>query len=44
MLKFKGLERKWVHLLVKTEDYFDCYELFVGMSRAIMQLNIILLD
>ena len=44
MLKFKRLERKWVHLLVKTEDYFDCYELFVGMSRAIMQLNIILLD
>ena len=44
MLKFKGLERKWVHLLVKTEDYFDCYELFVGMSRAIMELNIILLD
>ena len=44
MLKFKGLERKWVYLLAKTEENLDCYELFVGMSRAIMELNIFLID
>ena len=43
MLKYKGLECKHVILVVKPDQCFDNYELFVGMSRAIMDLKIILI-
>lgn len=44
MLKYKGLECKHVILVVKLDECFDNYELFVGMSRAIMDLKIILIN
>lgn len=41
-LKYKGLERKHVVLLFEN-DKLDAYELYVGMSRAICDLEIVLI-
>jgi hypothetical protein len=40
ILKFKGLERKHVHLVVKEPSYKNMYELYVGVTRAIFSVEI----
>ena len=44
ILRYKGLERNKVILAIKCEDYFNCFELFIGMSRTIMSLELLILD
>ena len=44
ILRYKGLERNRVILAIKCEDYFNCFELFIGMSRTIMSLELLILD
>ena len=44
ILRYKGLERNKVILALKCEDYFNCFELFIGMSRTILSLELLILD
>ena len=48
MLKYKGLECKRVILVIEeSEDFFDAvgqFELYVGMTRAIAELRILVLN
>ncbi len=44
ILRYKGLERNKVILAIKCEDFFNCFELFIGMSRTIMSLELLILD
>lgn len=44
ILSYKGLEKKHVILVMNNRDPLDKFELYVGMSRAIYDLEILLLD
>jgi len=43
ILRYKGLESKNVILIIKNENYVDKYEIYIGMTRAIMSLHILIL-
>lgn len=44
ILTYKGLENHHIILALKKEDYFKCFELYIGMSRAIVSLELLILD
>ena len=44
ILRFKGLESKHVILILNSRTYIDSYELYVGMTRAIVDLKILILE
>ena len=44
ILEFKGLESRHVVLAVHCESYSNTFELYIGMSRAIQSLSILILD
>ena len=44
ILKFKGLEKENVFLIVNKPSEINRYELYVGITRAITNLEIIILD
>lgn len=43
-LKFKGLESKFVFLICRDINEFNFYELYVGITRSIFQIQILLID
>jgi len=44
ILRFKGLESKNVILIIKDSALLDKYEMYIGMTRAIMSLEILILE
>lgn len=44
ILKFKGLEKKNVFLVISKPSVFNKYELFVGITRAILNVEINIVD
>lgn len=44
ILRFKGLESNHVILVLNSRTYIDSYELYIGMTRAIDALKIIILE
>lgn len=44
ILAYKGLENKHIILLVNNRNEFDRFELYIGMTRAIYDLEILILD
>lgn len=44
ILKFKGLERKNVFLVISKPSELNKYEMFVGITRAILNLEIIIVE
>ena len=44
ILSYKGLETKHVLLVLNNREEIDKFELYVGMTRAMFDLNILLLD
>lgn len=44
ILKYKGLESKHVVLLLNAREYVDKYELYIGLSRAIIDVKILILE
>ena len=44
ILSYKGLENHHIILALKKEDYLKCFELYIGMSRAIMSLELLILE
>ena len=44
ILRFKGLESKHVILVLNSQTYIDSYELYIGMTRAIVDLKILVLE
>lgn len=44
ILEYKGLESRHVILALCCESYFNTFELYIGMSRAIQSLTILILD
>lgn len=44
ILEFKGLESRHVFLVLYCESFFNTFELYIGMSRAIQSLSILILD
>lgn len=44
ILRYKGLEKEHVILAVKCEDFFNCYELYIGLTRAILSVDILILE
>lgn len=44
ILRFKGLESKHVILVLNSRTYIDRYELYIGITRAIMDIQIIILE
>lgn len=44
ILRYKGLEKEHVILAVKCEDFFNCYELYIGLTRAILSVNLLILE
>ena len=42
ILRFKGLEKKNVYLIIQKPSELTKYELFVGITRAILNLEIII--
>ena len=44
ILSFKGLENHHIVLIIKKEEYLKCFELYIGMTRAIVSLNLLILD
>ena len=44
ILSYKGLETKHVILILNNRESIDKFELYVGMTRAIFDLEILLLD
>ena len=44
ILTYKGLENHHIILALKKEDYFKCFELYIGMSRAIVSLELLILE
>ena len=44
ILEFKGLESRHVILALYCESFFNTFELYIGMSRAIQSLSILILD
>lgn len=44
ILRFKGLESKHVILVLNSRTYIDNYELYIGMTRAIIDLKILIME
>jgi hypothetical protein len=44
ILSYKGLENKHVILLLNKREYIDSFELYIGVTRAIEDLEIIVLE
>ena len=44
ILEYKGLESRNVTLLLYCKGYFDTFELYIGMTRAIQSLTVLILD
>ena len=44
ILKYKGLEKKNVYLIITQPSEFNTYEIFIGITRAILNLEILILD
>lgn len=44
VLRFKGLERENVIIATKNDALFDCFEMYIGMTRAISRLQILTVD
>lgn len=44
ILRFKGLESKHVILVLNSRTYIDSYELYIGMTRAIIDLKILIME
>lgn len=44
ILSYKGLENHHIILALKKEDYLKCFELYIGMSRAIVSLELLILE
>ena len=44
ILKFKGLEKKNVFLVISKPSELNKYEIFVGITRAILNVEIIIVD
>jgi hypothetical protein len=44
ILKFKGLEKKNVFLIISKPSDINKYEIFVGITRAILNLEINIID
>lgn len=44
ILKYKGLESKHVILVLNSRTYIDSYELYIGMTRAIIDLTILIME
>ncbi len=44
ILSYKGLENKHVILLLNKREYIDSFELYIGVTRAIEDLEIIILE
>ena len=44
ILSYKGLETKHVVLVLNNRETIDKFELYVGMTRAMFDLEILLLD
>ena len=44
IIRFKGLESKHVILVLNNRTYIDSYELYIGMTRAIIDLKILILE
>lgn len=44
ILSYKGLENHHIILALKKEDYFKCFELYIGMTRAIVSLKLLILE
>ena len=44
ILSYKGLETKHVILVLNNREEIDKFELYVGMTRAMFDLEILLLD
>ena len=44
ILSYKGLENHHIILALKKEDYLKCFELYIGMTRAIVSLELLILE
>lgn len=44
ILRFKGLESKHVILVLNNRTYIDNYELYIGITRAILDVSILILE
>ena len=44
ILKYKGLESKHVIIVLNRRTYIDSYELYIGMTRAIIDLAILIME
>lgn len=44
ILKYKGLESKHVIIILNRRTYIDSYELYIGMTRAIIDLTILIME
>ena len=44
ILSYKGLENHHIILALKKEDHLKCFELYIGMSRAIVSLELLILE
>jgi hypothetical protein len=44
ILKFKGLEKKHVVLVVNATTYINSYELYIGMTRAMIDVDMLILE
>jgi DNA helicase IV len=44
ILTYKGLETKHVILILNNQESIDKFELYVGMTRAMFDLELLILD
>ena len=44
ILRYKGLESKHVIIVLNSQTYIDSYELYIGMTRAIIDLTILIME
>jgi hypothetical protein len=44
ILKFKGLEKRHVVLVVNATTYINSYELYIGMTRAMIDIEMLILE
>ena len=44
ILKYKGLERDHVILALKCKELYNCFEIFIGMTRAISKVEVLIID
>lgn len=44
ILSYKGLENHHIILALKQEDYLKCFELYIGMTRTIVSLELLILE